>query len=159
MAATLSQEKAAVKPRTNAKPTQSKRLQSLLHISCSGALIRIQPNGKKIFLWSRKLGASPGDSLNVASLKRGALLAPFVMHKIWAVSADDFPKQGSEILHFAQNDTKRPAAKALAYNPVQRFNNLTWQSQFRLCHFRFPIIFHADATVCLSRPRRARGPG
>jgi len=49
MAGLLSPEKAAVKPRIPAKRTQWKRLQSLLHISCPGALIEIAQHGKQNF--------------------------------------------------------------------------------------------------------------
>jgi hypothetical protein len=49
MAGLLSPERAAVKPRIPAKRTQWKRLQSLLHISCPGALIEIQQHNKQIF--------------------------------------------------------------------------------------------------------------
>jgi hypothetical protein len=49
MAGLLSPEKAAVKSRIPAKRTQWKQLQSLLHISCSGALIEIAQHNKQNF--------------------------------------------------------------------------------------------------------------
>jgi hypothetical protein len=78
MEATLSQEKAAVKPRMPAKRRQWKRLQSLLHISCPGGLIRIQPNGKENFFVVSVIKRRTGRFMiryNVASFKRGFSLS------------------------------------------------------------------------------------